>query len=708
MHTDRSSNEAGIGEGLKMKKIKYITIAMLFFLFVTIMTETKVYNSDFLIHMSDSSTYYAFDLKTHDKARNKRFLSVFESKANERDLGIYVVYQNNQNYNQKTYTIYANKIAKEILKNRLDRSEDSIKIKSSFIGKSKIEFQDFQKLTLKNEYCIQFFGDIEKAREIREELYKVFDSSAVYPGQGLEDVYFTENGICVIALMLVLLSSVYYMSMIKKEYIVRKILGESTKCRIFKNLIFDAIVLSLLLGGILWAYRGYLGEQIHIKYYIIMLLLFILVSSIPEIIFGLTDAGKIQTREKRSKGFRILSYVIKGVVLITTIILISSNLFFVIQGFNVIRQEKHWKKLQNYNSVYIPVSNTDVNTLRKEFPNLGENYNYTKYKNSLLEVLEKRTQLEFYFDNYKTAFIFGVQSVGDGMPPTYVVNKNAANLILKEQPQLKKILKGKNAAVLYPKGKRKFVQTDVKNLKSTNIISYDEDIEVFNYDRNSRMIHENSYIKNPIIYLIDGKPNQDLRYKIEGIKNEQETNLILNEKYYSIERILSVQSESIYFDMNRSDSKFQSFLNRRKGYIDKFYVQKEDVYKTYQGEKTIYRNILYVNSVMMVMVMLLDLFLLQMILKMEFQIDAIEIALKKVLGYNKRERYKEIYRVSMIASFVSFITSIILLILFKDIYVYYAIAGYVIVMLIEQGMFQRLVYKYEKNNIPSILKGAKV
>lgn len=110
----------------------------------------------------------------------------------------------------------------------------------------------------------------------------------------------------------------------------------------------------------------------------------------------------------------------------------------------------------------------------------------------------------------------------------------------------------------------------------------------------------------------------------------------------------------------------------------------------------------------MVMVMLLDLFLLQMILKMEFQIDAIEIALKKVLGYNKRERYKEIYRVSMIASFVSFITSIILLILFKDIYVYYAIAGYVIVMLIEQGMFQRLVYKYEKNNIPSILKGAKV
>ena len=66
MQTDRSSNEAGIGEGLKMKKIKYITIAMLFFLFVTIMTETKVYNSDFLIHMSDSSTYYAFDLKTHD------------------------------------------------------------------------------------------------------------------------------------------------------------------------------------------------------------------------------------------------------------------------------------------------------------------------------------------------------------------------------------------------------------------------------------------------------------------------------------------------------------------------------------------------------------------------------------------------------------------------------------------------------------------
>lgn len=134
------------------------------------------------------------------------------------------------------------------------------------------------------------------------------------------------------------------------------------------------------------------------------------------------------------------------------------------------------------------------------------------------------------------------------------------------------------------------MQTDVKNLKSTNIISYDEDIEVFNYDRNSRMIHENSYIKNPIIYLIDGKPNQDLRYKIEGIKNEQETNLILNEKYYSIERILSVQSESIYFDMNRSDSKFQSFLNKRKGYIDKFYVQKEDVYKTYQGEKTIFKD----------------------------------------------------------------------------------------------------------------------
>lgn len=690
-----------------MKKIKYIMIVTIFFMFITIMTEVKVYNSDFLINVGDCNTYYAFNLESHDEKRNQKFLSIFRRKAEERGLGIYVVYQKIQNYNQKNYVIYANQKSEDMLKKRLQMYDHLIYIDSFFMGNAKLEFKDFQELKLKNMYCIQFFGDIEKAREIRNELVSTFDSSAVYPGQDLKDIYFTEHAILGIFLVLVLLAAIYYATVIKKEYTVRFILGESVKSRVMKNLLFDGFVLAVLLGSILFGYRWHFGDQINIKYYSMVIFMFIFISSIPELFFMVVNFKKNLTKTSTFLGFRTFSYIIKCVMSVVIIFLVSSNIFLIVKGVDVINQEDNWRKLENYKSIYIPVSDADESVLKKEFFYLGENYNYKKYKNSLLRVLENRVGLEFYLENYKRVFIFGVQML-EGKPDTYLLNRNALDLVLKNEPEIQKLVKDKKTAILYPKGKKKFVDTDVKNLDSNDIIQYDQHIKLFNYDRKSRLISENSYLKDPIIYLIDSKPEASVKYNIGTIKNENETKLSLDEPYYSIERILFAPSESIYFDMNGKDKDYQSFIKKREQYVDEFNIEENDIYKLYQEEKKIYTHILYINSVMLILLLLLDLFLLQLILKMEVQINSKEVSLKKILGYNKRERYKNIYLSSWIASAVSFVSILILLILFKGSYIYYAIIGFLLTIFIEQLVLYRVVSKYEKENIPIILKGARV
>lgn len=690
-----------------MRKIKYVTIVTIFFVFITIMSEVKVYNSDFFINNGDCNMYYAFDLEMHDENRNQKFLSMFQKQAEKRGLGVYVVYQKIENYNQKSYTVYANKKAKNILKDRLKIYHEPVRINSFFMGNTKVEFRDLKELPLKNMYCIQFFGDIKKAREIRAEMVSIFDSSAVYPGQDLKDIYFTEKGIIGVAFILILISSGYYAAIAKKEYTVRFILGESVKSRIIKKLLFDGIVLLLLQGIILLEYRWYFGEQINVRYYAVLILMFILGSSVPELLFMKMDIRKEIRKNGIFSRLRMFSYILKGMACVLIIFLLSSNLFFIVQGVNVVNQEEHWKKLKDYKSIYIPVSDVDESVLKKEFSYLGDDYDYKKYKNSLIRTLEIKTGLEFYAENYKSAFIFGAQNI-EGEPTAYILNRNAFDLVLKNEPEIKKMAEGKKVAVLYPKGKKEFVQTDVKNLDENDVMQYNQHIKLFNYDRNSRMISENAYLKNPIIYLIDSVPDESVKYNIEKIKDENEIHLSSNEPYYSIDRILSVSSESIYFNLNMKKKDYQSFLNQRKQYVDKFHIEENDIYELYRGEKEIYINILYINSVMSLLLLLLDLFLQQMILKMEFQMNSKEISIKKILGYNKRERYKSIYLTSIIASVLSFIAILIILILFKEKYVYYAATGFAFVMMIEQLMLQRNIHKYERENIPSILKGARV
>ena len=210
-----------------MKHIKYIMLTILFFLFITTMTEVNLFNSNFLIKTGDCNTHYAFDLETHDKAKNRVFLETFAEKAKERGLGIYVVYETIKNHNEKTYLVYGNQKAERLLKKRLEVNDNPIKLDSFFMGHTTVEFKSFQELDPRSIYTIQFFGDIENAREIRTELVDQYSPSAVYPGGDLRGIAFTKKGILGIVLVIVLLLSVYYTISRKKEYAIRTVLGES-------------------------------------------------------------------------------------------------------------------------------------------------------------------------------------------------------------------------------------------------------------------------------------------------------------------------------------------------------------------------------------------------------------------------------------------------------------------------------------------------
>lgn len=671
------------------------------------MLEIKVYNSTFLIERGDQYTFYNFDLSTVNQNEIDVFLADMDDKAEAKDLGVFVAEKYIRSHNDLEYIVYCNKDAEDIIKKRLEVSTNPIELQGIFVGDVKVTFKDFTAMSPQKEYIVQFFGDINKSREIRMEFADEYSPSAVYPEESLHDMYFTKNAVAIIVLAIALLISIYQVMSRKKEFAVIVVLGESRSSRILRNVLLDGVVMIAILGFIIAMYRIIFGDQINIMYYLVIALVFVVVSVVPELFLYFVNVKKSMIKSVSSSGFRVVNYIMKSFVLIITVTILSSNLFFVFQGINVLSQESEWKELQGYKNYYMPIQDVDGDELRSAFPKLDDDFDFEKNKLSLQTIMEAKISFEFFKENRKDAYIFEAQVLGN-MPITYIVNRNAFDLVAEDNPELIELAKDKNVTVLYPENEKKPDTEDIEKIQKEDVLKYSQDIRLFNYDRGSRLIHENKYLDNPVIYLIDDKATEfdTTEYSIKSVKNANEGRYVINkQKYYSIDRILSESSYSINYNMNNRSDNFKAFVNRPDLFIDQAHILEDDIYELYLADKNIYTNILYINTVIAILLLLFDLFLLQVILNMEFQSNATEIIIKKVIGYSKYQRYKGIYIISAIASMASLVALIVIIALFKEEYVFYIIFGFSFLMIIDQIVFLLLVKKYEVKNIPVVLKG---
>ena len=110
-------------------------------------------------------------------------------------------------------------------------------------------------------------------------------------------------------------------------------------------------------------------------------------------------------------------------------------------------------------------------------------------------------------------------------------------------------------------------------------------------------------------------------------------------------------------------------------------------------------------SVLCLLVLLLELFLIRAIVMMEYKVHAMELTVKKLLGYNGWQRYRKILLLACGSTLASILTAAATAQIWGTVNFENVIPAGSVVMCLELLMIDIYTVKLEKYRIPETLKG---
>ncbi|MOA42730.1 hypothetical protein D3C78_1648030 [compost metagenome] len=108
------------------------------------------------------------------------------------------------------------------------------------------------------------------------------------------------------------------------------------------------------------------------------------------------------------------------------------------------------------------------------------------------------------------------------------------------------------------------------------------------------------------------------------------------------------------------------------------------------------------------LVLFLEFIIISSIIKLEYEVNAIELSIKKVLGYSMLEKNKSIILMTFITTIFSIALAVFMAFIFNLDKIYYIATGGVIILLLEWVVISFYIHRIEYVKIQKILKGGNI
>lgn len=161
-------------------------------------------------------------------------------------------------------------------------------------------------------------------------------------------------------------------------------------------------------------------------------------------------------------------------------------------------------------------------------------------------------------------------------------------------------------------------------------------------------------------------------------------------------------------------------VNYQNGFLYKEHTQEEldayfeaytfqpVVYNAYEKFRIDYRleqTFFFCNVIMIILLLLFYISVQRTIIQLDYRINAIELAVKKILGYSIPEKNRRYFHIMLLNTILNLLISIVYALASKQVSVLLAIAVVLSILLLEATTIYILIRKIESAKLPNILKG---
>jgi hypothetical protein len=642
-----------------------------------------LFNGELFILYLDNfqESYYQsrFDYKAMAKdVSDGEIISDFSSAGKEYDADFFLIDNKMESVYKKEIVIYGTDGAIEYLNGQ---GIDDNDYGSLFMGETSVRFDSFANIMdISNYDGCYFIGDIDKLDDLQ-----AFSTSLMPKyGCGLPKLYGSDketwlniSSVWAIIMCLILIMTWYGVIIQKKEIMIRIILGEDIKTIFLKNVLIDICVYAAFFAVIPAALSTL--SNVYFKYSFVALLftLLLLAGTIINSCVFIVDYRRDIVRDSNGRSLFFANYGIKILTTALAVIILSSNIVIIGQGYNMYKQRDFFESHKGY-SHYI--------------------LNY--FVDNLIEKSDEDNDMmnqAFYERFYQTSLQYSDLSENFDSPyPVFLLNRAAMEEVLESSPiqgLAPNVMENGNIQILLPSNiaidsNEYNAAKEICNAffqqpaySSPDITAYEGDVNLVGI-LNQGDKYVSRWATNPII-----------------IFNNEVRPMNKSEKWFDM-----YYAYNIMYDVPREQ--FQDFIQEYQ-LTDQIVIE-PNAMEVYGNNWAIIARNMKLVIILSIFILLLETVLIATIIRLEYRFNSTEMALKKVLGYSLFRRNSSLIIVTVISSLLGIIAA----------YILYTMSGLQdsmnvilsgsVFLVVEIVFILKKSHSVERETISTILKGERI
>lgn len=469
----------------------------------------------------------------------------------------------------------------------------------------------------------------------------------------------------IIVLLTTIMLTLYDVALLRKEVIIRLISGQNIKWFALKKGITDAgfycmcFIISILVISTLSSSKYYLENSA------LWMILIIIGNAALYSMLRLTNYKKDIHTGLRAKRVLKISYLYKIITVVITLVVVSGCTGIIIEGTSFYKQNDVFSNNKNYS--YYQINIDDIDHAEQLSQRLYKEYLKKKKTFTMVKINDMGTD-----DNQYIYADAGTLSYLKQQIPTI------AEMDFKQQVYFIKPTDYKKSGNEGDESEEAF-ETYYDGSYQSEQIGYEGYVELLACDGSNELIGVGTslLIKNPVI-ILNNKTEGDIG-KVDPYILQSAMLNITDQEWKNFAAENSLNNEPIY---------------------------KTNAYDNFYNQWIVKKNSTLLSIALIFMIFVIEVILINNILKYEFYVNAQQLTLKKIQGYRLLERYRRIFMVTFLCTIIgSGCASLISYFITPGMWPYMITAAAAIII-IETVLIILSIRKLESRNIQRILKGS--
>ena len=528
-------------------------------------------------------------------------------------------------------------------------------------GKTKINFHGFSEIPeslVTEEPEFQLVGDMENMRNFKSELIDTYAGSfPKYDGyDSRKDSRTLVLTIWILAIILTCFFTLYETFSLKKENFIRVISGESLLVLWVKYLLSDLIFISGVFGICSLIIYGFYGILFMFRYAIMMFGILVILNTVISMNMLIYQKNKVLSNTSISEKMFVVNNVIRCITIIITVTCISISLSIIYEGNRFYKQKNFYESYSDY---------VLIRNLR-----MGKGEDTFRYENEFYRR---------YAENLNIFFFCQRMSMSSGKK-AITANHNSIDYIRTAIPELQDYNFNKDVYIIH-RETEEIDSADMNFLKPM----VDCEVEELTYRKNTEIVAVSLderltiWVENPVIVYY----NRDFAEIYDDDMLAMEVPII-----YSL-----VRNDAVIDDFMSNNNIKYSCTN---------------VMEIFEQEWTKLKRTSYLSCILLLLLCGLQILILFSIIKLEYKVNAIELSVKKIMGYSMAERFRKQYIISFILYILSLAIALTVSHILKFGSPVFILYGVICMYITETVIFTLFAYTHDRKNVQKILKGGSI